>query len=68
MIKAENIQKSFNNGKIKVLHNVSLDIADGEFVVILGASGSGKSTLINIMSVLEKADNGSVTVNEQNIT
>lgn len=68
MIKAENISKSYNNGKVQVLKDVSLEIQDNEFVVILGASGSGKSTLMNILSGLEKADSGSVTVNELNFS
>ncbi len=68
MIKAENIFKSFNNGKIEVLKDISLEIADGEFVVILGASGSGKSTLMNILSGLEKADSGNVFVDNENLT
>ncbi len=45
MIKAQNVYKSFNGGRIKVLNGVSLEIARGDFAVILGASGSGKSTL-----------------------
>lgn len=68
MIKAENISKSYNNGKVQVLKDVSLEIQDNEFVVIFGASGSGKSTLMNILSGLEKADSGSVTVNELNFS
>ncbi len=67
MIKAEKIYKAYNNGKIKVLQDISLEIADGEFVVILGASGSGKSTLMNAMSGLENPDKGSITVNSINI-
>ncbi len=67
MIKAENISKSYNNGKVQVLKDVSLYIKDNEFVVILGASGSGKSTLMNILSGLEKADSGSVIVDGINL-
>lgn len=68
MIKAEHIVKSYNNGKVEVLKDISLEIADGEFVVILGPSGSGKSTLMNILSGLEKADRGNVYVNDENLS
>lgn len=68
MIKAENLFKSYNNGKVEVLKDISLEIADGEFVVILGASGSGKSTLMNILSGLEKADSGNVFVDNENLS
>lgn len=68
MIKAENIVKSYNNGKTEVLKGISLTIEDGEFVVILGPSGSGKSTLMNIISGLEKADSGEVFVNGENLS
>ena len=61
MIKAENIFKSY--GETKVLKGVSVDIATGEFAVILGASGSGKSTLLNVLSGLEKANEGIIECN-----
>lgn len=61
MIKAENVFKSY--GETKVLKGVSVDIATGEFAVILGASGSGKSTLLNVLSGLEKADDGIIECN-----
>ena len=60
MIKAENIKKSYGNreNRFSVLKGISLTIDDGDFIVILGASGSGKSTLLNIISGLEKPDEG----------
>lgn len=61
MIKAENVVKKYNSQE--VLKGVSLDINDGEFVVILGASGSGKSTLLSLLSGLEKADSGLIECN-----
>ena len=54
MIKCRDIVKSYNGNR--VLNGVSLDVADGEFLVILGASGSGKSTLLSVMSGLERTE------------
>lgn len=68
MIVAENITKSYNDGKTQVLRGISLEVADGKSAVILGASGSGKSTLMNVLSGLEQADGGSVEVNGQTLT
>ncbi|MCI9407663.1 MAG: ABC transporter ATP-binding protein [Clostridia bacterium] len=68
MIKAENISKSFKDGKVRVLKEVSLEIQKGEFVVITGASGSGKSTLMSVLSGLERADEGKVFYGEEEIT
>ncbi|MEI6683028.1 MAG: ABC transporter ATP-binding protein [Bacteroidota bacterium] len=61
MIIAENIQKSF--GPLKVLKGISLEIAKGEIISIVGASGAGKSTLLHIIGTLDKADTGSVELN-----
>ncbi len=58
MITARDVYKSY--GATQVLNGVSVDVADGELAVILGASGSGKSTLLSVLSGLERADKGSV--------
>ena len=60
MIEVRDIVKRF--GTLEVLHGVSLDIADGEIVSIVGASGAGKSTLLQIMGSLLKADGGDVII------
>lgn len=68
MIKAENVVKTYNGGTVEVLKGVSLEIEDGEKVVILGASGSGKSTLLSVLSGLERADSGKIVYGENDIS
>ena len=60
MIQLENIHKSF--GDLQVLKGVSLQVAKGEVVSIVGASGAGKSTLLNIMGSLMKPQGGKVKI------
>lgn len=70
MIEVHNITKYYgsNENKFQVLKGLSLDIRDKDFVVILGASGSGKSTLLNIISGLERPDEGTVCHDGTDIT
>lgn len=63
MIHLKDINKTYNNGQpLHVLKGISLDIAQGEFVSIMGASGSGKSTLLNILGILDNYDSGEYTL------
>ncbi|RLJ58878.1 carbohydrate ABC transporter ATP-binding protein (CUT1 family) [Litoreibacter meonggei] len=59
-IKLDNIKKSF--GKTDVIHGVDIDIADGEFIVIVGPSGCGKSTLLRMVAGLETVTSGEITI------
>ena len=70
MIEVKEIRKSYGSGesRFQVLRGISLEIKDGDFVVILGASGSGKSTLLNTISGLECPDEGSVIYDTTDIT
>lgn len=68
MIEVQNITKSYGKSRFQVLQGISLRIKDGDFVVILGASGSGKSTLLNVISGLERPDNGKVFYDGIDIT
>ncbi|MGS1097073.1 ABC transporter ATP-binding protein (plasmid) [Aquamicrobium terrae] len=65
-VRLENIRKSFGN--VKVLHGISLDIASGEFVSLLGASGCGKTTLLRTVAGLETVTSGTVVIDGQTVT
>lgn len=65
MIKAKNICKSF--GQLQVLKGVDIEVADGEFVSIIGASGAGKTTLLQIIGTLDTPDDGSLEVDGTNV-
>ncbi|ACX89908.1 amino acid ABC transporter ATP-binding protein [Pectobacterium parmentieri] len=63
MISVKNLSKRF--GDQVVLNNISLDIAKGEVVAIIGPSGSGKSTLLRCLNLLETPESGTIEIGEQ---
>ena len=64
------MNKSYRRGThiIPVLENITLDIAEGEFLALMGPSGSGKSTLLNLIAALDQVDNGIIRVGGIDIT
>lgn len=65
MLTATNIIKNY--GKLPVLRGVDIQITKGEIISIVGSSGAGKSTLLHILGTLDKADQGSVSLEGQQI-
>lgn len=69
MIKVVNLQKSFqmNGYTLNVLKGITLDIARGEMIAIVGASGAGKSTLLHMLGTLDRPTTGSVLFDGQDV-
>ena len=66
MIRVTDIHKSF--GALEVLKGVSLEVAAGEVVSVVGASGAGKTTLLQIMGTLSRPDSGRVEIGGEDVS
>lgn len=68
-ISASNLHKSYRKGNLEVpvLRGVDLEVAEGEFVAIIGQSGSGKSTLLHLLGTLDKPDTGEITIGQHHV-
>ena len=62
IIEIRGLKKSYDDGTIKALNGLNLEVKEGEFVSIMGPSGSGKSTLLNMIGALDIADEGTIKV------
>lgn len=69
-VELQHVYKSFahNGARVEVLHDISLTVADGEFVCLLGPSGCGKSTIINLIAGLDRPDQGRILVDDMPVT
>jgi putative ABC transport system ATP-binding protein len=70
IVEIEHVNKSYHRGThvIPVLVDINLDIAEGEFLALMGPSGSGKSTLLNLIAALDHLDSGLIKVGGIDIT
>ncbi|SDP31693.1 putative ABC transport system ATP-binding protein [Mucilaginibacter sp. OK268] len=71
MIAINNVHKTFNKGKanqVNAVNGITLDITEGEFLVIVGSNGSGKTTLLNLVAGSVFPDTGSISIDENNVS
>jgi osmoprotectant transport system ATP-binding protein len=67
LIAFAHVEKSFDGGRVKAVDDVSLSVAAGEFLAIVGGSGSGKTTLLRLANRLIEADQGSIKVEGEDV-
>ena len=68
LIQVKNLQKHYNNGDIKALDGVTLDINRGDVMVVIGPSGSGKSTFLRSLNLMEEPTGGEIMFDGVDIT
>ena len=70
MLQLQKISKTFNQGTVnekKVLHEINLELHEGDFVTIIGGNGAGKSTLLNMISGMYPMDCGRIILDGEDI-
>jgi putative ABC transport system ATP-binding protein len=70
LVEIKDLNKSYRRGTqvVPVLHDITFDITEVEFLVLMGPSGSGKSTLLNLIAGIDRADSGTIKVGGIDIT
>ena len=67
LLEAHNLSKSYQENQEPILRDLSLEIESGQFIAIMGPSGCGKSTLLNLLSTIDRPDQGQILYQEQDL-
>ena len=67
VVEMRSVVKTFEGGRVRALAGIDLTIASGEWVAVVGPSGCGKSTLLHLIAALDRADEGTVVVNGEDV-
>lgn len=67
IIEARNLVRTFEQGMVKALDGVNLEVQEGDFIAIMGRSGSGKSTLLNMIGALDRPTSGKMIVDDTDL-
>src|SRR6266480_2518437 len=67
LIAFAHVGKSFDGGRVRAVDDLSIEVAKGEFLAIVGGSGSGKTTLLRLANRLIDADTGSITIEGEDV-
>src|SRR2546430_5146779 len=67
LIAFAHVGKSFDGGRVRAVDDLTIEVAEGEFLAIVGGSGSGKTTLLRLANRLIDADSGSITVEGEDV-
>ena len=67
VVEMRGVVKTFEDGRVRALDGIDLQIAAGEWVTVVGPSGCGKSTLLHLIAALDRPDGGTVTVNGEDV-
>jgi putative ABC transport system ATP-binding protein len=68
-VELRNVIKRYRRGReaVEVLHDLSLDVPEGEFLALMGPSGSGKTTILNLIGGIDRADSGQIVVGGEHL-
>ncbi len=67
-VEVRHVRKSFEDGRIRALEDITLELAPGELAALTGPSGCGKSTLLNLIGALDRPDAGDIVVGGEDVT